>query len=35
VKWGKRAKGEKLMNDITVKAVRDKFETIILDKCLN
>jgi len=35
VKWGKRAKGEKLMNDITFKAVRDKFETIILDKSLS
>ncbi len=32
VKWGKRAKGEKLMNDITFKAVKDKFETIILEK---
>jgi len=32
VKWGKRAKGEKLMNDITFKAVRDKFETIIVDQ---
>ncbi|MGB1299082.1 MAG: glycosyltransferase family 9 protein [Psychrobium sp.] len=35
VKWGKRAKGEKLMNDITIKAVRDKFETVILDKGLH
>jgi len=34
VKWGKRAKGEKLMNDITFKAVKDKFETIILDNLL-
>jgi len=31
VKWGKRAKGEKLMNDIPFKAVKDKFETIIID----
>jgi len=35
VKWGVRAKGEKLMNDITIKAVRDKFETIIIEQQLN
>ena len=34
VKWGVRAKGEKLMNDITIKAVRDKFETLILERNL-
>jgi len=35
VKWGVRAKGEHLMDDITVKAVRDKFETLILDLEMN
>lgn len=34
VKWGVRAKGAKLMHDITIKAVRDKFETLIMEKGL-
>ncbi|MDP2562532.1 glycosyltransferase family 9 protein [Psychrobium sp. 1_MG-2023] len=34
VKWGVRAKGDKLMNDITFKMVKDKFETVILDRGL-
>ncbi len=32
IKWGKRAKGEKLMNDIRFKLVKDKFETIIIER---
>jgi heptosyltransferase I len=35
VKWGVRAKGEKLMNDITIKAVRDKFETLVIEQEIN